>query len=96
VGDSGDLLTQYPKLTKLYELSPPFHYQPGDATVHSGFMVHGAPGNTTDRGRLNYIFAYAAADTRWWGGTWSNAGTERTPLRDDDYAVVSQSQETWV
>ena len=51
----GDLLAQYPKLTELYEVSPPLHYQPGDATVHHGYMVHGAPPNETDRHRLAYL-----------------------------------------
>lgn len=79
-----DLLELYPKLVDLYELSPPFHYQPGDATVHHGFMVHGAPPNKTDRSRWSCIFSYTPADTRWWNGKVANWGSERLPLSDDE------------
>ena len=77
-----DLLLQYPKLADLYELSPPFYYQPGDATVHHGFMVHGGPPNITDRDRWSYIFSYTPADTRWWNGEVKNWGSERKTLDD--------------
>lgn len=75
-----DLLGVYPKLVEHYPLSPPFHYQPGDATVHHGYMVHGAPPNTTDRPRWCYIYSYTPADTRWWNGKVANWGSERKPL----------------
>lgn len=78
--DEQDLLEQYPKLPDLYEMSPPFHYQPGDATVHHGYMVHGAPPNTTDRARWSYIFSYTPADTRWPHGVAKNWGSEKVPL----------------
>lgn len=83
-----DLLRQYPKLTDLYELSPPFHYQPGDATVHHGYMIHGAPPNTTDRSRWSYIYSYTPADTRWWNGEMKNWGTERLPLNDATNPII--------
>ncbi|HEX4216223.1 MAG TPA: phytanoyl-CoA dioxygenase family protein [Candidatus Dormibacteraeota bacterium] len=79
---SPDLLEQYPGLTDVYELSPPFHYRPGDATAHHGYTVHGAPPNTTDRQRLSYIFSYTPADTRWWNGRVENWGSKRLPLED--------------
>jgi hypothetical protein len=60
-----DLFDHYPRLLELYELSPPLHYQPGDATVHDGCMIHGAPANATTRPRLAYLVAYAPADTRY-------------------------------
>jgi hypothetical protein len=91
--DHGDLLAQYPKLTELYELSPPFHYQPGDATVHHGYMAHGAPPNETDRHRLAYLYSYVPDDTRWWGGHTENSGAERVRLPDDPYAIVSLRQD---
>lgn len=78
--DERDLLQQYPKLLDLYEMSPPFHYQPGDATVHHGYMVHGAPPNTSDRARWCYIFSYTPADTRWPHGVTKNWGSEKVPL----------------
>ena len=60
--DLPDALAQYPKLLDIYDLSPPIHYQPGDATVHLGFTLHGAPKNTTDIPRWSYIIQYCAAD----------------------------------
>jgi hypothetical protein len=65
--DAGDLLAQYPKLRALYPLSAPLHYQPGDATVQHGYMLHGAPTNATQRDRVAYLFSSVPADTRWWG-----------------------------
>jgi len=87
-GSSTDLLEQYPKLLEHYELSPQFHYQPGDATVHHGYTIHGAPPNATDRPRLSYILSYVPADSRWWNGTQDNWGSGRTPLSDETNPVV--------
>lgn len=78
-----DLLELYPKLTEHFPLSDPFHYQPGDTTVHHGYMVHGAPPNTSDRARLCYIFSYTPADTRWPQGRTKNWGQLSEPLSDD-------------
>jgi len=39
----------YPHLAERYPLSDPIHLMPGDATVHNGMVVHGAPENSTDR-----------------------------------------------
>lgn len=60
-----NLFDHYPRLLDLYQFSAPFHYLPGDATVHHGCMIHGAPPNATDRPRLAYIVGYAPADTRF-------------------------------
>jgi ectoine hydroxylase-related dioxygenase (phytanoyl-CoA dioxygenase family) len=57
-----DLVEDYPKLLDLYELSPPLHYQPGDATAHHTWTIHGAPRNTTGRPRWSYLFGYQPAD----------------------------------
>jgi hypothetical protein len=58
------VLERYPKLTELYDWSPPLHYRPGDATVHNEFLLHGAPENTTPNPRwalnIDYIPANAA------------------------------------
>jgi hypothetical protein len=80
-----DLLEHYPKLLDLYQLSPPFHYQPGDATGHHGRMVHGAPPNSTDRQRWCYIVEYSAADTRYRNGVYGVYGgyAPGTPLGDE-------------
>jgi hypothetical protein len=83
-----DLLQRYPKLTSLYPYSAPFHYQPGDATVHHGYMIHGSGPNVTDRPRMSYIFSYTPADTRWWNGKVSNSGSERLPLGDERNPIV--------
>lgn len=91
--ETGDLLDLYPKLTQLYPLSPPLHYQPGDATVHHGYMAHGAPPNSTDRHRLAYLYSYTPADTRWWDGHTGNSGSKRIELPDDPYEIVSSRQE---
>jgi hypothetical protein len=64
----GDLLACYPKLLDLYELSPPFHYQPGDATAHKGYMIHGGPPNAAERERWSLILSYTPADTRYVNG----------------------------
>jgi ectoine hydroxylase-related dioxygenase (phytanoyl-CoA dioxygenase family) len=85
---AGDLLAQYPKLAELYEFSPPFHYQPGDATVHHGYMIHGAPPNVSDKPRCSYILSYTPADTRWWNGAVGNWGSDRKTLGDEANPVV--------
>ena len=86
--DQGDLLEQFPNLTSVLELSPPFHYQPGDCTVHHGYTVHGGPANSTDKPRLSYLFSYAPADTRYWNGTAANWGSERKRLSDADNPIA--------
>ena len=48
------------------ELTEPFHYQPGDCTLHHGWCVHGGPDNTTPDPRWSYLFSYPPADTRYW------------------------------
>jgi ectoine hydroxylase-related dioxygenase (phytanoyl-CoA dioxygenase family) len=64
-GETEILQKVYPRLWELYELSPPFHYRPGDATVHNWYMLHGGPPNTSDRDRWSWHVEYAPADTRW-------------------------------
>jgi hypothetical protein len=87
------LKEHYPKLWELYELSPPFHYQAGDATVHKGHMLHGAPPNETDRNRWSYILQYTPADTRYIDGT-TVGDNERVaelalPLDEDKNPIVA-------
>ena len=72
------------------ELTEPFHYQPGDCTLHHGWCVHGGPDNTTPDPRWSYLFSYSPADTRYWPeqgestatSTATNPGTRR--LRSGD------------
>ena len=62
--ESIDLLETYPKLAEKYPLSPPLHYQPGDATAHGMLTVHHAPPNTTDETRWAYSAFYLSSDVR--------------------------------
>jgi Phytanoyl-CoA dioxygenase (PhyH) len=84
------ILDYYPKLTDLYEWSPPFHYQPGDATVHHGWMVHGGPDNTTDRNRWAYILEYMPADTEFFFDheTRLRAGMNQHGLPESTFPIV--------
>lgn len=86
--DQGNLLEQYPLLASELGLSEPFHYQPGDCTVHHGYTVHGGPDNTTDRHRWSYLFSYSPVDTRYWNGTARNWGSERKRLGDEANPIV--------
>ncbi len=86
--DKGDLLEQYPLLTSELGLSAPFHYQPGDCTVHHGYTVHGGPTNTTDKPRWSYLFSYSPADIRYWNGNNRNWGSERKRMGDAENPIV--------
>ena len=86
--NKGDLLEQFPNLTSELEMSPPQHYQPGDCTVHHGYMVHGGPPNSTDKSRWSYLFSYSPADTRYWNGTAANWGAERKRMGDAENPIV--------
>ena len=84
----GHLLDQFPNLTSVLELSAPFHYQPGDCTVHHGHTVHGGPDNTTDKVRWSYLFSYSPGDTRYWNGSAGNWGSQRQLLDESHHPVV--------
>ena len=86
--DQGNLLEQFPNLTSVLGLSQPFHYQPGDCTVHHGYTVHGGPDNSTDKERWSYLFSYSPSDTRYWNGNAGNWGSERKRLGDQDNPIV--------
>jgi hypothetical protein len=60
--DGYGYLERYPKLTDLYDWSPPLHYRPGDATVHHEFMLHGAPENATTKARWSLNLDYCPAN----------------------------------
>jgi hypothetical protein len=62
-----ELPVYYPELADEYPLSDPIDLAPGDATIHTGLVVHGAPGNTTDRPRWTLIASYHPADTCYTG-----------------------------
>jgi ectoine hydroxylase-related dioxygenase (phytanoyl-CoA dioxygenase family) len=61
--DAGEgVLYRYPKLKDVYELSPPFHYQPGDVTVHHPYLIHGTPENVSAFERWCWVLTYIPAD----------------------------------
>jgi ectoine hydroxylase-related dioxygenase (phytanoyl-CoA dioxygenase family) len=76
------VLDRYPKLMDIYELSPPFHYLPGDTTIHEGLTIHGTPENWTDKPRWSFIPTYIPADNVEvnHGGLGFPAPHERFPL----------------
>jgi ectoine hydroxylase-related dioxygenase (phytanoyl-CoA dioxygenase family) len=83
----------YPDLKNRYELSPPLHLQPGDATVHNGMVVHGAPRNSTDQPRWTFICSYHPADTCYTGAPHhiftSDLGLEvGEPIKHERFRVV--------
>jgi ectoine hydroxylase-related dioxygenase (phytanoyl-CoA dioxygenase family) len=90
------ILAYYPKLTEIYEWSPGFHYQPGDATVHHAWMIHGGPQNTTDRHRWGYIVEYMPADTRFFydGDVRRVSGMEQHPAPEGTNPIVSAPSES--
>ena len=66
-GDGFDTLDEYPWIADECELSPALHLQPGDATVHSGVVVHSAPENATDEPRWVYTVTYMPAEALYNG-----------------------------
>lgn len=87
--ESLDLLDRYPKLTEIYEMTSPIHYQTGDATVHHGFMVHGSAPNMTSHPRVSYIVTYAPADARYWESNIEGpTGSRRTEPPADLFPIL--------
>jgi hypothetical protein len=57
----------YPDVKTRYPLSEPLHLNAGDATVHNGMVIHGAPKNSTDQPRWAFLCSYHPADTCYTG-----------------------------
>ena len=88
-----ELPDYYPHLKDRYPLSPPIHLHAGDATVHNGMVVHGAPPNTTDQPRWAAIFSYHPSDTCYTGAPHhifkAELGLEvGKPIKHDLFRVV--------
>ncbi|GLZ08670.1 hypothetical protein Acsp03_61360 [Actinomadura sp. NBRC 104412] len=66
VREGDDALSQHPWLKDL-EVSPPIDMAPGDATVHSALVIHGAPANRRDRPRLSFTVTYFDAASLYTG-----------------------------
>lgn len=60
------LFDKFPELEE-YGTVGPFEFQPGDATVHGMYTVHGAPSNNTSDPRWAFIVSYFADDTCYTG-----------------------------
>jgi len=57
-----DLRAAHPELWSRYGVSGPLTLQAGDATVHHGNTIHGAPANSTRGPRWAYICEYIPGD----------------------------------
>jgi hypothetical protein len=67
-----DLVAQYPRLPLDHALSEPIHYRAGDASVHTGLLVHSAPRNLTSDPRWAYAMTCFPADACYTGAAFSN------------------------
>jgi hypothetical protein len=61
-----DLFGLYPELSEM-PVSEPFHFQPGDATAHSTYTIHGTANNETAHPRWGLIIAYIPEDALYTG-----------------------------
>ena len=67
-----DLHALYPELAEMHVSEP--ELEPGDATAHAMYTVHGAPTNETAAPRWGYITTYIPEDALFTGGMpWSLA-----------------------
>jgi ectoine hydroxylase-related dioxygenase (phytanoyl-CoA dioxygenase family) len=87
------VIEYYPDLLERYEMSPEFGLAAGDATVHNGMTVHGAPANSTDLPRWAFIASYHPADTCYTGAPHyifsPDVGLEvGKPIKADIFPVV--------
>ena len=57
-----DALDEYPWVADEFDLSPPLHLKPGDATVHMRAVLHSAPANETDEPRWAYQLIFFPAE----------------------------------
>jgi ectoine hydroxylase-related dioxygenase (phytanoyl-CoA dioxygenase family) len=93
LGGGPQLTEYYSDLTDRYPMSPPLHLRAGDATVHNGLVVHGAPPNSTDAPRWAAIMSYHPADTCYTGAPHhifsADLGLEvGKPIKHDLFRVV--------
>lgn len=79
--DEVQLIDEHPWILDEYEMSPPLHMRPGDATVHNLAITHYAPPNTTETSRWVYSTQWLPHRTRYTGAP--NHRTEGLGLRID-------------
>jgi hypothetical protein len=90
----GGLPEHYADVVAKCPLSDAVRLAPGDATVHSGLVIHGAPENTTERPRWALQLGYFPADTcfndgRFPPGIWDDVPIETgKPVRHPKFPVV--------
>jgi hypothetical protein len=65
--DGVDLVDDNPWVREMFDISPPLHLKPGDATVHDRNLIHCAPENTTATPRWVYLVGYFPADALYTG-----------------------------
>jgi len=70
------LFDKFPELQECGAVGP-FEFEPGDATVHGMYTVHGAPSNNTDLPRWAFIVTYFADDTCYTAATDRGYGFEK-------------------
>jgi hypothetical protein len=89
-----DTQNRYPDLRKL-ALSPPLTLVPGDATVHHGLTVHGAPENATQITRIAMSMTYFDAATLYTGApfaTMDQLGLKvDAPFDHPEYPLLEQA-----
>ncbi|WP_433498647.1 phytanoyl-CoA dioxygenase family protein [Sphaerimonospora sp. CA-214678] len=65
--DGVNLLDENPWVAEKFDISPPLHLMPGDATVHHLGITHYAPPNTTDSPRWVYVTQWLPPSVRFTG-----------------------------
>jgi ectoine hydroxylase-related dioxygenase (phytanoyl-CoA dioxygenase family) len=65
--DGVDMLDEYPWIAEEFEVSPPMHLKPGDATAHNLLTVHAAPENSTDIPRWSYLTSMFSSEALYTG-----------------------------
>jgi len=79
-------IASWPRLAEC-PLTEPQHLRAGDATVHHGLTVHGAPENSTDRPRWATLCAYFPSDAP--GDRSDGFGLAAgSPVDDTNFSVV--------
>jgi len=92
VRENDDLLRVQPWLNEL-TLTPAHAMRPGDATIHHGLTVHGAPKNATRDPRLAYQLIYIDSEALYDGAKlnkrWDALGLElHKPLDHPQFPMV--------
>lgn len=89
-----DTQNRYPRVRE-FTLSEPHAMAPGDATVHHGLTVHGAPENATSKQRIALSMTYFDAAARYTGApfaTMDGLGLKvDAPFDHPEYPMIAES-----